>query len=609
MNPTDPIRPEEPPGVWRRRAAALGLATLAVLLAHAALVPSFALQHALDDTSMEWRSRGIILGDRPDPNLMFIHVGLGHVLAALSGALPAVSWYRVLMVSTQFLASLTLYGLILRRSRGVWGLGLSGAYLLGFDVQMYAHPQFTVTAGIAGAAALLLVLERAGRGSRLSAADWAAFLGLFALACLIRTQSAQLMLALFLPATAFLMAAALVGARRDGAGLGNSARAALGVGLPFAVAVALNLGLGVVQRQAYVRDPGFADSIAMMPLIGDFLDYGRVPYDERTRPILEGVGWSRNDYDLLMSWAIADPELFPASKLAAVVAAVRSLPPAPGTEPARGRLRRGARGAILTVRHLAGPNRTDAVQLLLAVAPLLLGIPRRQRPVAWLTVATGAALLGLLFVAWERCPARVHQPLLAAVSACGLLAAAAGPGLGLGPWRGSRAVRAVTLIALLGAGGVVLAEQRAQGAPARRRAPALRAARRAIDPGPDRLYVGWGTGLPIHKLSYRADLAPLRRMPLFLFTGLSRLPLDRARLAGFGIEPAGMFRALYTRPDVSVFCDAEQANLLVQYAREHHGETVAFTERRFVLSDDGPEPETFSLMQFRRIEPRAGPPG
>src|SRR5262249_51790114 len=69
-------------------------------------------------------------------------------------------------------------------------------------------------------------------------------------------------------------------------------------------------------------DEGWRGFYELNALRAQFTDYQRVDYNERTRPALDAVGWSRVDLDMLDQFSFADPERYSAAKMRAVLGAV-----------------------------------------------------------------------------------------------------------------------------------------------------------------------------------------------------------------------------------------------------------------------------------------------
>lgn len=591
----------EPPSRGCCVLTALGLALAAVGLAHLLYVPNFLVHATNDDTLMDWRARGLAYADRPDPHLLFMHIFLGRLLAGLSSLIAGVSWYRVQMVGAQFAASLVVYGLLLRRDWSARGAVLALLYLLCIDVPLYVMPQFTETASLAATAGLLIWMARTERGQVLAPGEWALSLGLFGLGTMIRVEAAQMILLLFGTGGAALVLGAVWSTVRAGQSWRQVPGPLIRLGLPPVCMLLSLVVLSQINTRAYARDPGYEQFFEYNRLAGEFVDYNHIVYDEQTRWIFDQVGWSANDLALMKSWAFEHPTIFALENLRTITtlfrqhrATLRSAEP--GDRTWRARLAGGIARVRQTLRHTMGTARLGRVQFALIFTALLLGCSRRALPLVLLMIGSGLGLIAWLFLGWDRCPLRVHQSLVVAMALVSLVSAAGYDGWRRAPWI-LRSGRLVLIGGLLVGGLEIQRDLQRLSARALRNDEVVLAAIRSIPPGPDRLVVGWGQALPLYRISYRAAVSDaLRDLRFYQFTGACRTPLDRARLAGFGIRD--LYRALYTRADVTVFCRPEEAELLAEFAREHHGETVTYREQKFVIEGQGPTEQSFSRFEF-----------
>lgn len=552
------------------------LSIAAAVLAHTFFIPTYQTN---DDPFMAWRSRGIAVCERPDPNLMFIHVFVGKALAALSTAFPGLSWYRCYMVAVQLLASTVVYGLVLRRASGARAILLCSIYMLIFDIYFYLRPQFTVTGGLAAASAFLLWTERADRGAAMTTGGLALFLALVSLAAMTRMDSARMIFALSSPCAAFLAARAAVLARCAGQGVKEASIGVARLCFPLVLALAAISSLSLVNARAYDRTAGYSDFYRYNKLSAYFLDYNNVQFNDRTRWIFDRVGWSENDYHMFRSWAFADPELFSLEKLETLVALHKSMPAAPNEVTTDAAAHPGASRLIVLLRRGLSPLRRafgmdwgDHLRFALLL-PLLLGVRSRALPLLAISIGTGLALIAYLHVGLGRCPPRVYQPIIAYLAALGLILSADGPHRE-SAHRFVRIGRLLGLLALAAATVPALGELRQMTNVAAQRDLAFLEALRRIDPTPNRLFIAWGSAFPFELLSLNAPMDPIREIKLYAFGGLCRVPASRARLEQFRIDD--VYRAMVTRGDVAVFCTKSEADCLVQFAKEHFNLRVTY---------------------------------
>lgn len=65
-----------------------------------------------------------------------------------------------------------------------------------------------------------------------------------------------------------------------------------------------------INKIYYDRDQSWKDFFALNKLKSRFIDWGHTVYNDETKHIFDEVGWSRNDYHMLLTWFFADEELY-----------------------------------------------------------------------------------------------------------------------------------------------------------------------------------------------------------------------------------------------------------------------------------------------------------
>src|SRR5262249_45979882 len=88
--------------------------------------------------------------------------------------------------------------------------------------------------------------------------------------------------------------------------------------LPLVTAGGIIGLLRISQGYIYATTPGWEHFEEFNYLRAQFTDYQASPFDDETRGIYERAGWSNNDYQMLMSWFFANPELYSIEKFRAI---------------------------------------------------------------------------------------------------------------------------------------------------------------------------------------------------------------------------------------------------------------------------------------------------
>jgi hypothetical protein len=243
-----------------------------------------------DDPGLAMVGAGFGEALKPEPFLIWSHLGYGLILVALSRLIGpnAHGWFTVFSVWL----SLTL---IIRACLSAKNLlvGLS-VFMVCFGcifLTALLAAEFTITAGLLFGAAMAhwLVFSEPDRPqSRLWGLAWVAA---FLLAYLIRPESFFMGLLIAAPLIVFLCwrrTKARVRARVLASGL------------------ALIVVFGWTEKIAYWSSARWRDAPEYMDLLTQFAMYDRVPYVVQA-PEYQQIGWTRNDYDMFGEWYTLDP--------------------------------------------------------------------------------------------------------------------------------------------------------------------------------------------------------------------------------------------------------------------------------------------------------------
>lgn len=272
----------------------------------------------IDDVQMSREAAGRVIAVEPDARIQFSHVAIGSVLVGLHRTWPGVPWYAVYMLCVHAAAHVTLLLVLLIRERTRWGAVGSFAVWFGvLGLTFTNRLQFTVAAYLAGMTGGLLILTTIDRMSRSESAGspsrgwrtgmalaWGAALVL--LCSMIRWPALKMVAVLLAP----IALVTLIRTTFRG-------RVVLVAGSAVVVAACglarwydgTDLARGAewwrVERERYPTS--------------EILDYHAVPYSARTKPVFDAVGWSENDYHMLLWNWWSDRSVFEAADFDAVL--------------------------------------------------------------------------------------------------------------------------------------------------------------------------------------------------------------------------------------------------------------------------------------------------
>ncbi len=502
-----------------------------------------------DDIGMTFVVSGTGTTPSPDEHLRFSNVIVGFVLKFLYTKAPDVPWYGLYHMAVHFLAlTALLFALV---SRGfTWRRVLFFLlYFAAVGLYFLNELQFTVTAFVAGQAGAFLFVSAAGTGQPAlrSPLMIACAVILIALSAMIRTSSCYLALLLALP----LMLITVFGER-------YSRQAILNFVVFIVLTAVLVGGVTAFDRGWYNRDPEWRDFSAVNALKSRFIDWHHTEFSEETKHAFDEVGWSINDYYMLLTWFYADETVYSRENLEKILAHFPSYK------------------SYLTPGQVASRLReifADGAYIIALVLLFALCLPPGRKPAAALagTAVTAVALM-IFLIYTKRLPGRVYFPMFSFLAACGMFLAGDGTGGG-GYMR-----RLLTGIA--GAAAVlwilaVVSNQHSLGAIKLHARSSFRKTIEDIEPRGERLFVVWGNALPYTHILPFDSLDFIRQLKLMSLGTTLRTPITRERMREFGIDD--IYRALYEKPEVLlVVQDLKYLYYYSQYVLEHYGVNVQY---------------------------------
>lgn len=292
----------------RRHALSFCLAAVFVLVTFLLLYPAYLNN---DDTNISYALAGYRTGT-PHPSHPFVHVALARLIAALYTCLPTVAWWAVLQVVLLALSLWVLFDCILntfdRAGIPVWvgALACTLVYWV-FLLFAYVRVTFTLTSGLAGAAAMALLLCADTKNRRETVRAYLGAGCLFVLCYLIRNSAGNSMLC--------FVGAAVFNRLLNAKGKGRLREMLSGIGLvAIALVMTVTFRIGVVTANA----DGFA---AFDTARGHFVDYPHVRYADDPA-LFASLGWDESIDTLANRMCFLDDAITP--EMLEAVASVRS---------------------------------------------------------------------------------------------------------------------------------------------------------------------------------------------------------------------------------------------------------------------------------------------
>lgn len=275
---------------------ALGVNLMAMLAITLIMRPSFETNDDIVFAEFGSGLRGV-----KTPRLVFQNYILGlvyRILYQITGRLP---WYTIVQYAVLVAAFSAVTYVFMNRLKGYWGLYLSFIFLWVFGYESYIHIQFTKTAGIAAASAVLLLFHVV-TSEKLCV--WEAAAGIL------------------LGLTGFMY--------REDQFFASSALMA-GIGIYFVLTLkkcfpkkewkrfGLCAGIfGLLILSVFAadgtdslmyRDPQWQEYQKFNNLRSELLDYGFPDY-ESNKALYQDLGISREAYELYRTWNFNDPDKF-----------------------------------------------------------------------------------------------------------------------------------------------------------------------------------------------------------------------------------------------------------------------------------------------------------
>ncbi len=533
-----------------------------------------------DDTWMMLTLSGRATSVEPTEHVIFLNAVLARALTALYRTAPGAPWYGWLHVVSIALASWAMLYAMLARHFSVRRLCLFLVCFLFFAIPFVISLQFTKTAFLVGLAGIFLLYTAllahlSGEGGPARTVFRVIVAGLLLLLSFAMRKESLLLVGVL---SAPLLVDLGWKARRSGA-LAAPLGSIAGIGV-------LLLALVDAHARAY-RAPEWQTCNEILPLKSWFTDYNRVPYNRHTKEVFDDVGWSENDYWMMVFWFYVDPATYSPEKLEAIVSrfpamSLRTISPAV---------------SALAVGLIREPLFWVATPLLIGIA--FLGGFTKRRDAGIVLVATVVLALSVMvfMVAFLKLPQRVSQPILTAPCWLALLLAKgrdpgpepdpededegedeedeSRPGRRLEVAGILLVVLSVLLVLFMPRVPHKFALGRSRFAVQENRD--LRAALQRLDPRPSQTIVAWGATFPYSAILPMEPKDYLRDLRIVAVGSSNQSPVQQRMLDAQGIDD--VVRALFERDDVFITpAPVSAGNVgLRRYIDEHYRVPVEIT--------------------------------
>ena len=351
--------------------------------------------------------------------------------------------------------------------------------------------------------------------------------------------------------------------------------------------VVLIMGLGSLVvlidsfgTRGYSQKPEWTNYLEITRLRRSIAEYGSATYYERSKQLFDDIGWSKNDYDMLMDSFWVDPEIYSLENFRKIrnqfpVVDLESIPRLPKV-------------VDFAFNHWSGAHLLWTV-VAMASGIALIEIGTRQALVCF-GLTAGVVICTLVFFGiFLKLPERIYQPSIMFLCWSALLFSAVPDSL----FEKRSWVQPRTLLGLASIALSVLLIGLSENTPLRRNLNvgqsrlqdngALRESLLRLQPRKEQIFLTWGAQFPYeHILPFEGREYLEEFRPIGIGAG-NQSPMQTEMLGKQGI--VDVYRALFEREDVfiTVRPDSTRATLLKNYLRQHYGVDTRVAE----YFDDG----------------------
>jgi len=281
----------------------LAIVIILFIVFFSVFVPVF---YTSDDVGMMMLASGTGLGGlTPDEHLLFINVIIGFLLKRLYTTVPYFPWYGLFAFSTLFLSTVGLLYSILRRKCSHTRLIFFLLFFVTVELYFLVNTQFTFTSYLAGAAGVFLFLSVVEDDKCLPALLFALFL--LILSALIRIEAFYMALLLGTPLISIKFIK------------NHNKKVVIRYAAFFIVLLLVTAAFSQYNNSSYKTEVGWSELPEVMNATAEFTDYSKARYSAETKRIFDEVGWSQNDFRMLLSSFRADEGVFSLVKMRKVL--------------------------------------------------------------------------------------------------------------------------------------------------------------------------------------------------------------------------------------------------------------------------------------------------
>ncbi len=542
------------------------LIALAMTIATAIFLCFFEVSYQTNDDIVFWfLMKGFVFSEQPTGYLGFINVILGSGLAFLYERLPQVEWYRLLILLIH-LVTIYLSALVMLPKKDKRGVLSFFIYIAAFEFFFWRNINFTITAFLPVQIGLLTLAHILHERKVPSRGLLVACLALVLLGSLVRWDSAKLAIVLATP----LFLGIAVFHRID------LKRCLLLTTLLFAAIVAPK----IVHDAIYATHPKLREFSKNADAFFQLHDLQRAQYTTETKNSFDRVGWSRNDFDMIMVRFYADKSVFNAEKAKQLLVGVSN--PKPGSSDQASLPSNVQQAPAVASSSSASPppaaiasssihtkifEKSELILMLLAVlyASMQMGFSNRLTWV-YLVVSGNAMAVCIYLQVFQKLPPRVLYPVISFVFLSGIVLKDSLP-LKTETTRGFRWANhlVVALFAMLFL-MIELPKAARENEELKKLSTNLAAAVDDLNPSSKDLYVVFA--FPWELVDPKEDPDFLKNMRVVGAGWGIFMPSHDRMLEQFDIED--IFIALCRRKDVFLIGDEHHVRLLKTYMKEHY---------------------------------------
>jgi len=260
-----------------------------------------------DDVVMMMIASGTGLGSAtPDEHLLFINVIIGFLLKRLYGASPYFPWYGLFDFSILFLSTVALLYAVLKRKFSITRLFFFLLFFITVELYFLVNTQFTFTSYLAGAAGVFLFLSTIEEEKPLLPLAFSLFL--LIVSSLVRKEAFYMALLLGAPLISIKFVKNI------------NSKIVIRYAVFLVTLIVISAGFLHYQNSQFKNNPKLRNVPKIMSATADFMDYSKARYSPETKHIFDEVGWSQNDFNMLLRFFRADEEVFSLEKMRKVLA-------------------------------------------------------------------------------------------------------------------------------------------------------------------------------------------------------------------------------------------------------------------------------------------------